>query len=433
MNQLLLIAGRSLLLHKRRTFLLGGAITAVTALLVLLAGISVGAHDTMLESATTLMTGHVNVAGFYKVTAGQAAPAVTDYKKVLQIIEKEVPELDFVVQRGRGYARVISDTTSTQTGIAGVDITRETGFKRVVRLASGRLEDLAKPNSVLLFEKQAERLEVKVGDTLTVSTPTFRGTNNTVDVTVVAIAKDMGLLSRFNLFMQDRTLRTLYQMSDDATGALQLYLKDVKAAHAVEERLREALTRAGYVLMAPDPRIFFVKFESVNREDWTGQKLDLTTWDEELSMIEWMLAGVAALFGLFITILMVIICVGIMNIMWITIRERTREIGTLRAIGMQRRRVLAMFVTEGFLLGFVGTVAGGLLGVAAAAILNAARVPMPLAVQIFLMNDHLVIVPTTAWVLRSIALITFAITMVSVIPSFLAARMKPITAMHHIG
>ncbi|MHB8879681.1 MAG: ABC transporter permease, partial [Myxococcaceae bacterium] len=71
---LLLIAARSLLQHKRRTFLLGAAIAGVTALLVLLAGVSTGVHATMFESATTLMTGHVNVAGFYKVTAGMAAP-----------------------------------------------------------------------------------------------------------------------------------------------------------------------------------------------------------------------------------------------------------------------------------------------------------------------------------------------------------------------
>ena len=37
-----------------------------------------------------------------------------------------------------------------------------------------------------------------------------------------------------------------------------------------------------------------------------------------------------------------------MNTLWIAIRERTREIGTLRAIGMQRARVLAMFLIEAF-------------------------------------------------------------------------------------
>jgi ABC-type antimicrobial peptide transport system permease subunit len=119
--------------------------------------------------------------------------------------------------------------------------------------------------------------------------------------------------------------------------------------------------------------------------------------------------------------------------MWISIRERTREIGTLRAIGMQRTRVLAMFVTEGFLLGIAGTAIGIGLGLVASAVLNASNVPLPIGVQLFLMTDHLVLIPTLMWVLVAIVMVTSSITVVSLIPSFFAARMKPITAMHHIG
>src|SRR4051794_10347949 len=114
MLQLFLIGARSLLQHKTRTFLLGAAIAFVTALLLVLTGISTGMRETMLESATTLMTGHVNVGGFYKVTSGQSAPVVTEYKKILEIVKKEVPELDYVTQRGRGWAKLISDTASMQ-------------------------------------------------------------------------------------------------------------------------------------------------------------------------------------------------------------------------------------------------------------------------------------------------------------------------------
>src|SRR5688500_14651334 len=97
---LILIAVRSLLQHRLRTFLLGAAIALVTALLLTLTGISKGMQDTMLTAATTMMTGHVNVAGFYKVTAGQSAPVVTDYKRVLEHVKKTVPEIDYVAQRG---------------------------------------------------------------------------------------------------------------------------------------------------------------------------------------------------------------------------------------------------------------------------------------------------------------------------------------------
>ena len=48
-----------------------------------------------------------------------------------------------------------------------------------------------------------------------------------------------------------------------------------------------------------------------------------------------------------------------MNTMWIAIRERTREIGTLRAIGMQRGGVLRMFLFESFQMGLIGTCGRG--------------------------------------------------------------------------
>ena len=54
---------------------------------------------------------------------------------------------------------------------------------------------------------------MKVGDTLTLSAPTMRGTNNTVDVRVVAIAANVGMLSAFNIFVPNETLRALYQLT----------------------------------------------------------------------------------------------------------------------------------------------------------------------------------------------------------------------------
>src|SRR2546430_2148441 len=82
-----------------------------------------------------------------------------------------------------------------------------------------------------------------------VTTP--RGTNNTVDVTIVAIAKNVGLMSQFSSFIDARTLLELYQFNDDTTGALQLYLPsaDMALVKSVQERLRLALGKAGYELM----------------------------------------------------------------------------------------------------------------------------------------------------------------------------------------
>jgi putative ABC transport system permease protein len=427
------IALRSLLQHRRRTLLLGLAIASVTALLVGLLGLSAGTRETIVKSATTLMTGHVNVGGFYKVTSGQAAPVVTDFAKVRALIQEQVPEVTEVVFRGRGWAKLVSETGSLQVGMSGLSIFEEPRFREVIQVLSGSLDELAKPNTLLLFKNQAEKLGVQVGDALTISAPTPRGVNNTIDVRVAAIAQEMGLLSSFNTYVEEGTLRRLYQLTDTTTGALHLYLRDRGRAKHVQAELRELLAQSGYRIMEDDPRAFWMKFESVSREAWTGQKLDVTTWEDEISFMKWTVSALDVLSYILVFVLLVIISVGIMNTWWIAIRERTREIGTLRAIGMQRRTALAMFVIEGFCLGLAGTLLGAVGGLAVSAGINALQLPVPLAVQLVLMSDKLRLAPEAGAVLGSIVLITACTTLVSLFPSFIAARMKPVTAMHHLG
>jgi ABC-type lipoprotein release transport system permease subunit len=249
----------------------------------------------------------------------------------------------------------------------------------------------------------------------------------------VAIANDVGLLSSWNTFVNIQGLRSLYQLNDKTTGALHLYLKDVALAQEVQARLRKVMEKEGYGVMENDPRAFWMKFEVVNRENWTGQKLDITNWEDEISFMKWTVDALTLLSVFLTTVLIIIIGVGVMNIMWITIRERTREIGTLRAIGMQRTGVLQMFVIEGFLLGLFGTLVGTTVGVLTSLGANAAHISLPVAAQLFVMTDHLILTPTVGWAVFAVGFITTILTGISLIPSFLAARMKPISAMSHFG
>jgi ABC-type lipoprotein release transport system permease subunit len=145
----------------------------------------------------------------------------------------------------RGYAKIVSDTSSMDMVLAGVDIKAEPEIRRVLRLATGNLDDLSQPNTILLFEDQAKRLGVGVGDSMTISSPTARGMNNTADLRVVAVAKNVGLLSSFNAFMPAESLRQLYQLNATTTGAVHLYLKDPARSAQVAARLRDAFAKAG--------------------------------------------------------------------------------------------------------------------------------------------------------------------------------------------
>jgi putative ABC transport system permease protein len=428
------IAARNLVRHTRRNLFLGGAIAAVTAILVVLGGFTGGIRSAMLESATALLTGHVNVGGFFKITSSAAACLVTDYRKVLAETRRLAPEIEHVSVRERGYAKTISDRSSTSLVLAGVDIAQEPGLRRNLRVNEGVLDDLAKPGTILLFEDQAKRLEVTVGDVVTLSAPTARGVQNTEDLRVVAIARNLGVLSTFTAFVPSQAVRALYRQNPDATGALHLFLKDPSAAPQVAARLRDGLSRAGWRVMDADADVYWNKLMyKVNAEDWRGQKLDVSTWEDELSFLQWILSAIGAISGVLLFVLLVIVVVGILNSLAIAIRERTREIGTLRAIGMQRTRVLRLFLLESLMLGLVAASCGAALGASAAAAVNALRVAVPESMQMFLMQQHLTLTVTARTALGRALFVLVVTTLAALAPAIRAARLKPITAMHHIG
>jgi ABC-type lipoprotein release transport system permease subunit len=428
------IAARNLLRHTRRNAFLALAIAAVTAVLVALGGFTEGIRSAMLESASALLTGHVNVGGYFKVTSSSTMPLVADYRKVLAETRRLTPEIEFVTTRERGFAKAVSEGSSMNLILEGVDVAQEPGLRKSLSVQHGSLDDLAKPGTLLLFEDQAKRLGVGVGDVVTLSAPTARGTHNTADIRVVAIARNLGLLSSFTAFLPSQAVRDLYHQSSDAAGVLQLYLKDPSKAGQVAARLRDGLAHAGWRVMDADPDVYWNKLmKKVNAEDWRGQKLDLSTWQDELSFLNWILSGIDAITGALLFVLLVIVLVGILNSLGIAIRERTREIGTVRAIGMQRARVLRLFLIESLMLGVAGATAGALLGFGAAAAINALRVAVPESMRMFLMQDHVTLTVSGSTLLAQTLFVIGATTLAAVAPALQAARLKPITAMHHIG
>lgn len=426
---LLLIAFRNLLQHTRRTLMLGGAIAAVTAVLTLLGGLSTGAREALLSAATVLSTGHVNVTGFYKVRSDTSFVLMKDSPKIVEVIKRAVPEATHIAPRGRGFSKLINRSSSMLLNLIGVDLQAEPNFGKELRIKEGSVAGLAEPNTAMLFEDQAERLKVHVGDTITILAPTFRGTLNTVDARVVAIAANMGLVTSMNYAVSTATERKLHVLSDDTVSALQIYLPDPELVPSVQARVRTALTQAGYQVLPDDPEAYWKKLDNIARESWTGERLDVSTWQEELSEVTWTLSILKLASGTLIAVMMLVVAVGIMNTFWIAIRERTREIGTLRAIGMGRARVLLMFLAEGAILGLLSACAGIAVGVAVGLALNPLGIPVPSGAETVLMSRHLFFQFAPDSLLNAVVLIAVTTAAISLIPSAVASRLKPIAAM----
>ncbi|MFT2604315.1 FtsX-like permease family protein, partial [Escherichia coli] len=74
--------------------------------------------------------------------------------------------------------------------------------------------------------------------------------------------------------------------------------------------------------------------------------------------------SMAVMLGLIAAVSLVVGGIGVMNVMLMTVRERTREIGIRMATGARQRDILRQFLTEASLVTFVGGTVGLLAGLA---------------------------------------------------------------------
>ena len=96
----------------RRTFFLGTALFGVTMLFVLLLALTAGVTDNLIKGATTVSSGHVNIAGYYKSSPTDAQALVTDVETLKKEAKEALPDAVVILDRLRGWGKVISDRGS---------------------------------------------------------------------------------------------------------------------------------------------------------------------------------------------------------------------------------------------------------------------------------------------------------------------------------
>ena len=112
--------------------------------------------------------------------------------------------------------------------------------------------------------------------------------------------------------------------------------------------------------------------------------------------------------------------IGIMNIMLVSVTERTREIGIRKAVGAKRRDILLQFLIEASMLSLVGGAIGILLGGALAEVLAIYGAEYGLAAQV---TPDIVILAVSVSVVIGI--------LSGMFPAIRAARLNPIDALHY--
>jgi putative ABC transport system permease protein len=127
--------------------------------------------------------------------------------------------------------------------------------------------------------------------------------------------------------------------------------------------------------------------------------------------------------------LIAIVLISIMDVMIMSVYERTREIGTLAAIGTKPGKILSMFIAEGILLSVFGVFIGNILSLAAIYAIRLSHFTFS-----FGMREGFVLSPSMA--LSDVLYISIVVIVVSVLgslqPALKASQVEPIKALKSV-
>jgi lipoprotein-releasing system permease protein len=302
--------------------------------------------------------------------------------------------------------------------VRGVDPAMETQVSTIAdSMREGKLSDLTPGrNRIILGRMLAYQLEVGVGDTITVMTPgngRSQGSQGSQEGGIVPVLREFSVSGIFEVGLQEHDTALALVNLEDAEAlrglagptGIRLKFDDVLKA--------PALARGAASRITPGLRL----------RDWTE---DNEAYFRAIRIEKTMMA----------LILMLIVAVAVFNIaatLVMVVSDKRTDIAILRTLGMSPRGVLAVFMTQGVLIGWVGTAIGVALGLCVA--LN---VPfLEQALDLHIMDPDVYYISAIPSETRSgdviiIAVSALVLTLVATIyPALQAAKTQPAEALRY--
>jgi len=415
MLKILKLAARNLARYWRRTLLTSGLVILGVVAVLLFIAVSGSFKSLIVGQITDSMLGHLQVHRRGYVASIDNLPLNLNMKPAaVAQVDKALAGDGAVVAwspRLKFGAMFSNFTETTSVRVNGIDPEQE---NRVTPLLAGRQLDgerggpLLKRGEMLVPVLVARGLQVKSGDTVVLVGTNKDGSVNGKTFVVRGTLESATGPGGRDGYIHIEDARELLRLAQPEVTEFAVRLRDHERAEAVREALDSAL--AGLKNQKGQP--------ALEVHPWQR----LTPFANIASMIDVLTLAIKVM-------LVSIVLVAVMNVMVMAVYERIREIGTISAIGTPPRRILALFLTEGLLLGVTGSLIGTVVALAAIHALNIWKISYNFGQQQGLLLSPAI----SAQDVFSIAGMVIGVAVLaSLQPAWKASRMDPITALRHV-
>jgi len=329
-------------------------VAAVIAVVALGTGAQTAVKDRSSSLGTTLLTVMPGQQRGMGVTFDQSMKLTMDDAKALDD-QSRAPSLTAVQPEMNSRLQVQYQSLNTNTSIVGT--TANYLEVRKYELAAGRMfsraEDEGRQRVAVLGPTVIEALGINSPEAIIGEPVRIRG----IQFTVVGVLKSKGQATPFGN-PDDQVLVPI------TTGRFRLFgsdrLRSVSVLAASEDKIPDAMAdiqrvlRREHRLTQSKPDDFMIR----------SQADFLNTLGETTQVFTYLLSGIAA-------VSLLVGGIGIMNIMLVSVTERTREIGIRKALGATKANILLQFLIEAVVLCLLGGLIGALVGSGGATAMSA--------------------------------------------------------------
>ena len=356
----LFLAVRNLFLQKKRYALLFIAITLGFALITVLTGTAYGCMETVMIKAARYFSGHVSVTGYLNKTRSIENPdSIITYIK-----ESPLPVRNAAartIYKGKEARLYFGGNSVRLRRQIGVDFISERNELEGLPFLEGSIDNMAGENGrngIIISSAASRLLGARLGDDVTLYVKADNGQHNTATMVVRGIFDETSIFG-YATYLRNEDLNTLLLRDKETATDIAVYAEKGTDIDRLTEKLRIYIGKKYPVFSRIINEDDFPSGKKKDTEKLTFAVMSLSAHLEAIKNI--LDAFVIGTYFIF-TVFMVIVMVGVLNTYRVMIYERTGEIGTMRAIGMQRGQVKLLFLFEAAGLALVSSASGFIIG-----------------------------------------------------------------------